>query len=145
MIKAIGMCSIPALEAEQLVVDIVCILGWCFLVFSFKGGLLVDQSNKYQWKIVGSCWVFNGASGISDIGLKFKELILVTCIILRISQLSQMVSGGVTKEQIKWDAWMCKKFCVMIKRKCHRGQAARSWNFQQLLSILSGEDCCNIV
>lgn len=53
---SIGMCSIPALEAEQLVVDIVCIFGRRLFWYNsalFKHDLPVDHLNNHLWEIVG--------------------------------------------------------------------------------------------
>lgn len=60
---------------------------------------------------------------------------------LRIGKLFNKVIPAVpyNPEQINLDAWRCKKFCVLVKRKCARGQVARSTNFQHLMSLLDGQ------
>ena len=41
---------------------------------------------------------------------------------------------------IKAEAWLCKKYLVLIKRKKQRGQVPRCNDFRYLLSLLDGED-----
>ena len=69
---------------------------------------------------------------------------------LRISKLYSMVSATTTlpssrglvpdSQRVKLEAWFCKGFCVLVKRKLSRGQVPRSKVFRRLLSALSGQD-----
>lgn len=55
----------------------------------------------------------------------------------------------VSARQIKLDAWLCRKFVALIKRKLHRGQVPRSHGFRQLMAAVDRdaedmeEDCVN--
>lgn len=61
---------------------------------------------------------------------------------LRIGKFYDLINfGSQTKQQLKLQAWLAKKFCVLVKRKCTRGQVARSRNFRRLMAVLSGQDC----
>lgn len=51
-----------------------------------------------------------------------------------------MVGVEFAKDQVKLDAWRCKKFSVMVKRKCTRGQMTRSRSFRRLMAALTGVD-----
>lgn len=69
---------------------------------------------------------------------------------LRIHKLYTLVSAnnvvpsarGVVPDpvRVKLEAWYCKSFCVLVKRKCSRGQVSRSAVFRQLMSALTGKD-----
>ena len=64
----------------------------------------------------------------------------------RIAVLFDALNIGYTRNQIKLDEWWCKKFCVLVKRKCSRGQVARSRNFRRLMAVFTGEEgsCCHM-
>ena len=69
---------------------------------------------------------------------------------LRISKLYMMVSATTTlpsprglvpdSQRVKLEAWLCKGFCVLVKRKLSRAQVPRSKVFRRFLSALSGQD-----
>lgn len=42
------------------------------------------------------------------------------------------------KKVMKINAWHCKKFAVMIKKKMHRKQHSRNERFRELVAILHG-------
>lgn len=49
-------------------------------------------------------------------------------------------SGTPPKAVVKLDAWRCKKFCVLVKRKFRRGQTSRSHEFRNLCGVLAGDE-----
>ncbi|CAL1149030.1 unnamed protein product [Cladocopium goreaui] len=69
---------------------------------------------------------------------------------VEISKLYSMVSATTTlpssrglvpdSQRVKLEAWFCKGFCVLVKRKLSRGQVPRSKVFRRLLSALSGQN-----
>lgn len=66
----------------------------------------------------------------------------------RITELFDKVTKTtIDKNQVKLDAWHCKKFCIFVKRKWNRGARSRSENFQTLLDVFAGQEKClrNIV
>ena len=60
----------------------------------------------------------------------------------RLAAFTRFVTGNgpCDKGNIKRDAWVLKKFCVLVKRKLTRGQAPRNETFSRLLAQLSDED-----
>lgn len=58
----------------------------------------------------------------------------------RICKLMTWVTGAANRDRAKLDAWFCKKFAVLVKRKCTRGQVTRSVPFRRLIATLSGQD-----
>lgn len=62
---------------------------------------------------------------------------------LRILALHKSAKGEtapIDKKEVKLDAWFCKKFCVLIKRKLGRKQKPRSAAFRYLLQIVSPQE-----
>ena len=58
----------------------------------------------------------------------------------RLTQLSTSVRDAADKKKIHTDAWVLKKFAVMVKRKLTRGQSPRNKEFLDMLAILAGEN-----
>ena len=58
---------------------------------------------------------------------------------LRITHLHDTIRPGQTidKTLVHGEAWLCKKFCVLVKRKLSRGQYCRDPRFRALLQELS--------
>ena len=52
----------------------------------------------------------------------------------------RMCREQVDMKQIKAEAWLCKKFMVLLKRKKHRKQVPRCPNFRALLALLPRAD-----
>ena len=55
---------------------------------------------------------------------------------LRISQLHTVLNRSPNRKQLKRDAWVAKKFCVLIKRKLQRGQVPRVRAFRELMAAV---------
>ena len=54
-----------------------------------------------------------------------------------------MIHGNVAadKASIKKDAWLCKGFCVLVKRNYSRGRLCSSYeHFAMLMRVLAGGD-----
>ena len=55
---------------------------------------------------------------------------------LRLTNLSENMKVHVDKKQINIDAWIAKKFLVLLKRKLTRGQIPRKRGFRQLMAAV---------
>ena len=60
----------------------------------------------------------------------------------RIVRLHTLLIPGRVPEKldVKKDAWLCKGFVVLVKRKKSRGHKARNPAFQRLLNLLQDQD-----
>ena len=56
---------------------------------------------------------------------------------MRITKLYTLCGRTPDKRQVKLDAWLGKKFLVLIKRKCQRGQRPRAANFKPLMQAMN--------
>ncbi|CAE7837421.1 unnamed protein product [Symbiodinium necroappetens] len=57
-----------------------------------------------------------------------------------LTKLYRTLKAHVDVKQVKAEAWLCKKFVVLLKRKKQRRQVPRCGDFRHLLSLLDGED-----
>ena len=55
---------------------------------------------------------------------------------LRLTNLSENMKVHVDKKQIYIDAWIAKKFLVLLKRKLTRGQIPRKRGFRELMAAV---------
>lgn len=58
----------------------------------------------------------------------------------RLTELAVSMRMEVNKKQIHVDAWVAKKFMVLIKRKLQRGQVPRQPAFKSLMSAVFPDD-----
>ncbi|CAE7251201.1 unnamed protein product, partial [Symbiodinium sp. CCMP2456] len=57
-----------------------------------------------------------------------------------LTKLYRTLKAHVDVKQVKAEAWLCKKFVVLLKRKKQRRQVPRCGDFRHLLSLLDGEE-----
>ena len=68
---------------------------------------------------------------------------MVHALKLRIRNLHSVVLGPTVqapKKEVKKDAWLCKSFAVLLKRKKRMGLRSSNRDFQYLLNLLDGID-----
>ena len=58
----------------------------------------------------------------------------------RLAKLYRLCRVQTDPRQVKAEAWLCKKFVVLLKRKKQRGQVPRNENFRDLLQFIPGQD-----
>ena len=64
----------------------------------------------------------------------------------RLSKFYRLLKVQLDPKRVKAEAWLCKKFMVVIKRKKQRKQKSRSANFRALVALLPRPDtwACNM-
>ena len=59
--------------------------------------------------------------------------------LLRIAELGNSLGISLTKKSVQLDAWVAKKFMVLLKRKLQRGQVPRTGGFRHLMAAVFPE------